>query len=157
TATIEVSAVSIPVEEPAPEEPVAAEPAAELEAADTAPRARKRSLRSGRDARVRRSGRTTDRRAIDSKPETKGETAGRAPAPKPSAPTTQPRGRSPKEDGDRGGRNQKGRGRDGRRDAKGRRDDSRGRSRHGEPPRVSKTTPIREVVREGQEVIVQIS
>jgi ribonuclease G len=29
--------------------------------------------------------------------------------------------------------------------------------RHHEPPRVSKTTPIREVVREGQEVLVQIS
>ena len=31
------------------------------------------------------------------------------------------------------------------------------RGSHHEPPRVSKTTPIREVVREGQEVIVQIS
>jgi ribonuclease G len=31
------------------------------------------------------------------------------------------------------------------------------RSRNNEPPRISKTTPIREVVREGQEVIVQIS
>ena len=31
------------------------------------------------------------------------------------------------------------------------------RGSHHEPPRVSKTTPIREVVREGQEVLVQIS
>ena len=38
-----------------------------------------------------------------------------------------------------------------------RRDDSRARSRHGEPPRISKSTPIRDVVREGQEIIVQIS
>ena len=32
-----------------------------------------------------------------------------------------------------------------------------GRGRNYEPPRISKTTPIREVVREGQEVLVQIS
>lgn len=48
--------------------------------------------------------------------------------------------------------------RDGRPDNRGDRGDRGGaRGRNQEPPRISKTTPIREVVREGQEVLVQIS
>ncbi|WP_437732270.1 Rne/Rng family ribonuclease [Sorangium sp. So ce1335] len=63
---------------------------------------------------------------------------------------------------DRGGRDQRARerGRDQPRDGKGKgaaRGQQGARTWQNEPPRISKSTPIREVVREGQEVIVQIS
>ena len=63
-----------------------------------------------------------------------------------------------------GGGNRDNRSRSNERNGGGRDSRSSGSSRdagkrgsHHEPPRVSKTTPIREVVREGQEVLVQIS
>jgi ribonuclease G len=107
-----------------------------------------RRRRSRRDARVRRSVRTRDRKPGQ---------GGQQPDPAAAAPQPEPATRSPQEG--RRGRGREGRqGRDGGRD--GGRDAARGaerRSRAHEPPRVSKTTPIREVIREGQEVIVQIS
>ncbi|WP_437956410.1 Rne/Rng family ribonuclease [Sorangium sp. So ce119] len=63
---------------------------------------------------------------------------------------------------DRGGRDQRARerGREQPREGKGKgaaRGQQGSRNWQNEPPRISKSTPIREVVREGQEVIVQIS
>jgi ribonuclease G len=172
------------------------------------PRARGRRGRGRGDARVRRSGRTTDRQpgiATEA-------TAPATPAPiarPPQAPPAERGGRT--EPADRpasgGGRGeQRGRGRGGEERGSGR-GDQRGRGRggdrsrapaggggsndrsrpasggdrarpatrdsrdtrdtrdgrnerrtgHHEPPRISKSTPIREVIREGQEVLVQIS
>lgn len=125
------------------------------------PRARGRRGRGRRDARVRRSGRTTDRQTPVA--------AAAPPEPQPRraepAPAQQQRGRA------RGEKEERGRGRGGER---GRRDTREGRDNGGrdnrearggrdqrrsqaEPPRISKSTPIREVIREGQEVLVQIS
>ncbi|WP_437966115.1 Rne/Rng family ribonuclease [Sorangium sp. So ce260] len=83
---------------------------------------------------------------------------------------------APREGRDRGGKGQQGgregreqrgreqrtreRGREQPRDGKGKstaRGQQGARSWQNEPPRISKSTPIREVVREGQEVIVQVS
>jgi ribonuclease G len=135
---------------------------------EDAPVPRARGGRGRQNARVRRSGRTRDRREAGAEAE--------APAPAPVDEGSRAAGpRSPqaaaKGEGaprGRGGRNERGKGRDG---GRGGRDGGRGgregrapagggreaKSRHQEPPRVSKATPIREVVREGQEVIVQIS
>jgi ribonuclease G len=136
----------------------------------TVPRARGRRGRGKRDARVRRSGRTTDRQPGGGG----GATGGGEPQarrdeqqPREQQPREQ-RGRDRGERGERGDRGERsGRGRGGDRD-RGRQGGGRqpqgGRSerepRRGgqhEPPRISKSTPIREVIREGQEVLVQIS
>ncbi|NUO49252.1 MAG: Rne/Rng family ribonuclease [Polyangiaceae bacterium] len=117
----------LPPAEDAPETLAAATPAAE-EPGQRAPRAR-------RGGRTRRRGRTKDREAEMAK-EAKA-------APPPPA---------PKQD--------RSRGRDGRRrdDGRGKRDERRGGGgRAKDPLRVSKSTPIREVVREGQEILVQVS
>jgi ribonuclease G len=100
---------------PAPED-------AAMEASQRAPRSRGKRPAQAREGRVRRSGRTRDRRAV------------------PGAVST-PNG--PTKDASGGGRHAKDRG--------------TSKPRQHEPPRVSKATPIREVVREGQEVIVQVS
>jgi ribonuclease G len=102
-----------------------------VEEAPAAGRARAGRSRSRRD-RVRRSARTRDR-------EPHADRAGPPPAPAP-----QQGGRQGRHGGERAGEGRHGRPQQGRRHTH-------------EPPRVSKTTPIREVVREGQEVIVQIS
>ena len=143
----------------------------------TVARARGRRGRGRRDARVRRSGRTTDRQPAAA--------AAAEPAPQPQPkreePQQQQRGRGSRDDrggdrggerGDRGGERGRGRGGDrggerGRRDAAprdnrqqgggGNREREQRRGGHHEPPRISKSTPIREVIREGQEVLVQIS
>jgi ribonuclease G len=110
----------------------AVEPAAA--AADETPAAgRARSGRRSRRDRVRRSGRTRDR-------EPRAAQTQAQPQQQPAQPQAQDRkSRDRNERGDRHGRD-------------------RQQRRHAhEPPRVSKTTPIRDVVREGQEVIVQIS
>jgi ribonuclease G len=111
--------------------------AAPADDADATSAARKRNVRPGR---VRRSGRTTDRRPV---------------LPEAAAAPAAPEGRKESNRRDSGRSDDRGRGRG--REGRGRGREDRNRSRHGEPPRVSKTTPIREVVREGQEVIVQIS
>jgi ribonuclease G len=141
------------------------------------PRARGRRGRGRRDQRVRRSGRTKDRAiaplenvgpdgaASGPKPRA-GEAAATA---RESAPSRAPsgrgqgrrddRGQGRRDDRGQGRRDDRGRGgRDNRegRDARGGRDQQK-RGSHHEPPRISKSTPIREVVREGQEVLVQIS
>jgi ribonuclease G len=150
------------------------------------PHSRNKRSATGRQRRVRSSGRTRDRRP--------GGELGAEPAPQPVVAAPAPREqRSPREgtgqgggrDGGRGGReapreggrqggrdgrsrggrdnrdnrsrNDRGPGRDGGRGRDEGRESSSSSKRHLEPPRVSKTTPIREVVREGQEVLVQIS
>ncbi len=129
----------------------------------TAPRGGRASRGRAR-GRVRRSGRTADRRPAI---ETVAAPAPAAPPPREAAPHAR-EGRPPREGRDRdrgrGGRDQREQ-RD--REAPQPRESSAGRSgrdRHAkrqpsqhEPPRVSKTTPIREVIREGQEVLVQVS
>lgn len=126
----------------------------EEEAARTAPRARARRGGRGR----RRRGSTTDRQ-----PEL-ARTEPRADAPKPAPAKADPARTDARSDRSRGGRD--GRRNDSRGDGRGqKRGDGRdGRraqqdrgSRAKDPLRVSKSTPIREVVREGQEVIVQVS
>ncbi|WP_437645718.1 Rne/Rng family ribonuclease [Sorangium sp. So ce362] len=188
-----------------------ASPAAEGAVAATAPgdevppaaRARNGRTRGRREARVRRSGRTRDRRAnlegASGSPEgvvaTEAREApreGREPPREGREPPREGRegrqgreapregreapreGREPPREGrDRGGKGQQGgregrgreqrtreRGREPPRDGKGKgaaRGQQNGRNWQNEPPRISKSTPIREVVREGQEVIVQIS
>jgi ribonuclease G len=154
----------------------ASAPAEEIPAV---PRARGgRSSRGRRDGRVRRSGRTRDRANIGAEGAAP-EQAAREPAREAREPGRD--GREPaREARDRGGRGQQGgqaRDRDQRssRDQRGRgREQGQAQARDGkgqrgakgqqgsrtwqnEPPRISKSTPIREVVREGQEVIVQIS
>jgi len=124
--------------------------------------ARSRSSRGrGHRGKVRRSGRTADRR-----PSVETAAAAAAPPAPPSPREPSPRERAPREGRDR----DRGRGgRDNRehREAPQPRESSAGRAgrerqpkrqpgQH-EPPRVSKTTPIREVIREGQEVLVQVS
>ncbi|APR82949.1 Cytoplasmic axial filament protein CafA and Ribonuclease G [Minicystis rosea] len=173
------------------------------------PRARGRRGRGRGNARVRRSGRTTDRQPqvagsgeAQARPDQAPEQAPREQAergPRGERPEQAPRGeRSDRGRGDdrgaRGGDQRRGRSDDrsarsgdqrnrgrsdkGRRDGReGRQDgrdsskqgsgrdgrdqrDQRGdqrRGHHHEPPRISKSTPIREVIREGQEVLVQIS
>ncbi|WP_437481299.1 Rne/Rng family ribonuclease [Sorangium sp. So ce1014] len=156
--------------------------------------------RGRREARVRRSGRTRDRRAnlegASGAPEgvvateareapregregRQGREGREAPREGREAPREPPReGREaprepPREGRDRGGKGQQGgregrgreqrtreRGREPPRDGKGKgaaRGQQNARNWQNEPPRISKSTPIREVVREGQEVIVQIS
>ncbi|WP_437722624.1 Rne/Rng family ribonuclease [Sorangium sp. So ce861] len=189
-----------------------ASPAAEGAVAKAAPeapgdevppaaRARNGRARGRREARVRRSGRTRDRRTnlegSSAAPEGAIATEARE-APREGRESREGRegresregregresregreGRESREGRDRGGRGQQG-GRDGRdreqrgrgeqrtrergreqaRDGKGKsaaRGQQSARSWQNEPPRISKSTPIREVVREGQEVIVQVS
>jgi ribonuclease G len=130
-AQLELPGVQGSVEEGA--DGASAAPLEEGAAGDLAmPRSRAKRGRG----RVRRSVRTSDRRP-----------AGAVAAPAVAAPEApRPSGREARrEGGGREGREGREGGRDGR------------RSRQNEPPRVSKTTPIREVVREGQEVLVQIS
>jgi ribonuclease G len=100
--------------------------------------AKSRTRRGGRGR--RRRGRTADVAARVAAP-----VAAAPPAPRPAARQNDRRGRS-------ADRSREG-GRDGGRDGRDRRS---GGSRK-DPLRVSKSTPIREVVREGQEVIVQVS
>jgi len=140
------------------------------EVSPTAARPGRSSRGRGHRGKVRRSGRTADRRpTIESS-----AVVPAAPAPPPPPRESSPHARTPREGRDR----DRGRGgRDNRehRDNRDNRDNresqpreaSAGRtsrerqskrqaSQH-EPPRVSKTTPIREVIREGQEVLVQVS
>ncbi|MDI1481888.1 Rne/Rng family ribonuclease [Polyangium sp. y55x31] len=157
-------------EEAAPAEEGAEAAAAEgkvegaVEAAETSPTAPRggRSRRGrGQRGRVRRSGRTRDRRP---------EAAAAAAVVTKEAPREAAREapRAPREgrDRDRGGdKGDKGRGRDGGRGGRDRGGDrggdrtatKRAHGGHHDPMRVSKTTPIREVIREGQEVLVQVS
>jgi ribonuclease G len=100
--------------------------------------AKSRTRRGGRGR--RRRGRTADVAARVAAP-----VAAAPPAPRPAARQNDRRGRS-------ADRSREG-GREGGRDGRDRRS---GGSRK-DPLRVSKSTPIREVVREGQEVIVQVS
>ncbi|MFO0758554.1 MAG: Rne/Rng family ribonuclease [Byssovorax sp.] len=142
-----------------------------------------RSRRGSGRGRVRRSGTTRDRRPGGDRG---AEAAPQPAAPAPQEQRSRDGGRREggREASGQGGREGggrdggRGRGRDNRDGGRGRRDnrdsrDSRGRGgREGrgrddgrdaagkralDPMRVSKTTPIREVVREGQEVLVQIS
>ncbi|MCC6555885.1 MAG: Rne/Rng family ribonuclease [Polyangiaceae bacterium] len=160
----------------APSEVAAPGPAAASESAEEevpqVPRARTgRTARPRREGRVRRSGHTRDRRAgvgaEEAAPEAP-QREGREPARDQRREGREPReGRDQRREGrdqkDQRGRDQRGRdrGRDqGGRDAKGRggaRGAQGARTRQNEPPRISKSTPIREVIREGQEVLVQIS
>ena len=150
------------------------------------PRTRTRRGRGQRDARVRRSGRTVDRQAATAAA-LDGASAAKPPvegaASSPARPASPPAGQEGASRSPSGGR---ARGGAGRRDDRaaaapkarsdersaGRRSDERGqqgrrdgrsssrepkRGAHQEPPRISKSTPIRDVVREGQEVLVQIS
>ena len=125
--------------------------------ADVSPteaRAGRASRGRGHRGKVRRSGRTADRR-----PSVEAAPVAPAPAPAPSreSPANARGGRD--RDRGRGGRDN--------RDAPAR-EPTAGRTNRGprqpkrqssqyEPPRVSKATPIREVIREGQEVLVQVS
>ncbi|MFO0613078.1 MAG: Rne/Rng family ribonuclease [Polyangiaceae bacterium] len=133
-AAMEASATSEPVGDAPPATPTTAED----EAARRAPRSRSRRGSRGR----RRSGSTAERRkAMEA-----------APPPPPAAPQHERRGPSR----GKGGSNK----RDGRRSGGDRDRGGRGssnRSSKADPLRISKTTPIRDVVREGQEVIVQVS
>ncbi len=127
---------------------------------------------------MRRSGRTVDRQAANAAEAAPAEPVVAVPAPTPSRSSAggarsrsgagrredQAGGRSRTSSDDRGGKarsDDRGSGR--RSDGSGRRDGRSGggrepkRGNHQEPPRISKSTPIREVVREGQEVLVQIS
>ena len=141
----------------------------------TTARARGRRGRGRENAKVRRSGRTADRQpAIAAQ-----SMAPVAPtvATPPQAPSARRDDRAPSKregGGDRGRRTGQDRGdkvvdkarrdgdassprrRDGRETRAGSTRDGK-RGAHLEPPRISKSTPIREVVREGQEVLVQIS
>ncbi len=114
-----------------------ATPTAEDEA-QRAPRSRSRRGSRGR----RRSGNTADRRKI--------------PPPASAAPEPPPprQGRSNREAPRAEGQRDHRRGRQNDRRGDGRGSDRRSKA---DPLRISKTTPIREVVREGQEVIVQVS
>lgn len=155
--------------------PAATEEAVEAPAdvTETNPDVSPTAARAGRSPRgrtrgkVRRSGRTADRRPNI---ETPVAPAAAAPAPPPPQPReSSPHARTPREGRDRdrgrGGRdnrdnrdNREARDPQARRAPGGRPDrhSKRQASQH-EPPRVSKTTPIREVIREGQEVLVQVS
>ena len=123
-----------------------------------------RTVRLRREGRVRRSGRTSDRRADVGGQEAAPEQAPREtrePVREPAREGRDQRAREGRESRDQRARDQRGRGREqSARDGKGR-GGSRGpqgaRTRQNEPPRISKSTPIREVIREGQEVMVQIS
>jgi ribonuclease G len=141
------------------------------------PRTRGRRGRGRGEARVRRSGSTVDRQAANAAAAT--AEAPKAPARQIAAPAAgagprQPaaaagggrsrsgaarrddRGGKPRSDERGAAKSRDDRG-PGRRDGRsgGGREPKRGA--HLEPPRISKSTPIREVVREGQEVLVQIS
>jgi ribonuclease G len=125
-----------------------AEVQGEEETSPTAPRSGRSRRGRGRNGRVRRSGRTRDR-----------SPAQVAAAPVVEAPKEKP---ASKESKGRDKRSGGGRGREGREGGREGRESREGRERsqkrgHHEPPRVSKTTPIREVIREGQEIMVQIS
>lgn len=126
------------------------------EVSPTAARSGRSSRGRGHRGKVRRSGRTADRRPTIETP---------AAAPAPAAPPREPstHARAPREgrDRSRGGRdNREHRDAQAREPSAGRtsreRQSKRQPSQH-EPPRVSKTTPIRDVIREGQEVLVQVS
>jgi ribonuclease G len=106
-----------------------------------ASRGRARRGRGRHDARIRRSGRTVDRRLDHAAAEDRAPTAILDPATGDSA-----TGRVATRARDR---------RDERPQHAGRA--TRDAKRSQEPPRVTKQTPIRDVVREGQEVIVQVS
>jgi ribonuclease G len=146
---------------------------------DAVPKARGRGRRQ---VRVRRSGRTVDRQAATATEAAAAEAAAPVPA-VPAAPPgrsgagggrsrssagrdqAQGRSRAPADDrggkprGDDRGAGRRSDGSSGRRDGRSGGGNSREpkRGAHQEPPRISKSTPIREVVREGQEVLVQIS
>lgn len=170
TTRVEEESTAADVDEPAeateaapaaPENDAPAEAKeADTEVAPTAARGGRSSRGRGHRGKVRRSGRTADRRPSVETPAT---TAAAAPAP----PAPPPReARAPREGRERG----RG-GRDNRehREAPQPRESSAGRAgsrerqsakrqpSQYEPPRVSKTTPIRDVIREGQEVLVQVS
>ena len=126
---------------------------AEGETSPTEPRGGRSRRGRGQRGRVRRSGRTRDRR-----PEAAAAAVVVKEAPKEAAREAP---RAPKEGRNRD-RGEKGRG--GREGGRGGRDrggdrttTKRAGGSHHEPMRVSKTTPIREVIREGQEVLVQVS
>ncbi len=142
-------------------EPIEAAPEANeasTEVSPTAARAGRSSRGRGHRGKVRRSGRTADRR-----PSIEATAAAAAPpAPAPAPRESPPQGRTAREGRERGrgGRDNRER-RDApptRESAGVRRDRTSKRqgSQH-EPPRVHKTTPIRDVIREGQEVLVQVS
>ncbi|UQA62326.1 Rne/Rng family ribonuclease [Polyangium aurulentum] len=129
-----------------------AEAQGEEETSPTAPRGGRSRRGRGRNGRVRRSGRTRDRRPAQVAAAPVEEAPKEKPAPKES------RGRDKRSGGGRGREGREG-GREGResgRESREGRERSQKRGHH-EPPRVSKTTPIREVIREGQEIMVQIS
>ncbi|HRI69200.1 MAG TPA: Rne/Rng family ribonuclease, partial [Polyangium sp.] len=142
-------------------EPIEAAPEANeasTEVSPTAARAGRSSRGRGHRGKVRRSGRTADRR-----PSIEATAAAAAPpAPAPAPRESPPQGRTARDGRERGrgGRDNRER-RDApptRESAGVRRDRTSKRqgSQH-EPPRVHKTTPIRDVIREGQEVLVQVS
>ncbi|WP_437687537.1 Rne/Rng family ribonuclease [Sorangium sp. So ce176] len=124
------------------------------------PREGRETPREGREARQPREGRETPREGREAPRE------GRE-APREGRETPREgrdrggRGQQGGREGrDRGGRDQRARGREQPREGKGKgaaRGQQGSRNWQNEPPRISKSTPIREVVREGQEVIVQIS
>ena len=141
---------------------VAAEPAPEAAPVPTA------RSRSARPPRAPRGGGAAPAQPVDDLFSLPGFTVTEPGEPTPRAPA-RPRVDGPgdggrrrdnsREGGRRRGRGPRGRdgGRDGGRPAGGGSRDSRGRSGGGVPGRISKTTPIRDVVREGQEIIVQVS
>jgi ribonuclease G len=120
----------------------------EDEAAASAKRARSRRGGRGR----RRRGRTADR--VDLAAVVAEVTA--PPPPRAERPSGGRGDRQAKDGGGGRGRDGRSRGRDGGRGRNGR-DGDRERGKGKDPLRVSRSTPIREVVREGQEVIVQVS
>ncbi|HSN99550.1 MAG TPA: Rne/Rng family ribonuclease [Candidatus Nanopelagicales bacterium] len=173
--------VDLPAYEAAPAPGLEAAAAQAIATPDEVPpvaRARTGRTRSRREGRVRRSGRTRDRRVelgIEAEPderavttttttttaatertEMRGREGGR------EARDKDQRGREARDKGREKSRDGRDKGRDGRDKGRDGRDkDQRGRSparaRSNEPPRISKSTPIREVIREGQEIMVQIS
>ncbi|MDI1448188.1 Rne/Rng family ribonuclease [Polyangium sp. 6x1] len=127
----------------------------ESETSPTEPRGGRSRRGRGQRGRVRRSGRTRDRR-----PEAAAAAAVAVAVKEAPKETARETSRAPKEGRNRD-RGEKGRGRDGGRGGRDRGGDrtttKRAHGGHHEPMRVSKTTPIREVIREGQEVLVQVS
>ncbi|WP_437925843.1 Rne/Rng family ribonuclease [Sorangium sp. So ce291] len=145
---------------------------AEAREGSEAPREGRETPREGRGGRETREGREAPREGREAPRE--GREAPREGREAPREGREAPR--EGREGRDRGGRGQQGgregreqRGRDQRtrergreqpRDGKGKsaaRGQQGSRNWQNEPPRISKSTPIREVVREGQEVIVQVS
>ena len=167
---VDDEALAADVDEPVDAAPAAPEPIetpseateATTEVSPVAARGGRSSRGRGHRGKVRRSGRTADRR-----PSIEASAAAAAPpAPVVTPRESQPHGRGPREgrerDRGRGGRDNRE-----HRDVPQPRESAAGRSsrertskrqpsQH-EPPRVHKTTPIRDVIREGQEVLVQVS